>query len=307
MKTAACVDAVHRHVFRPQTEHASAPRGGEQYRPCGAGNHGALRTIVEIEEIHRRAADEACREQASGPIIEIGGPAVLLDAATAHQDDTVSHAHGFGLVMGHIDHRDPQTLLQGADLAAQLLPKLGIQIGERLVEQANRRLGDQSPAERDALLLAAGKLRGLAPQQRLQSEQRCDTPEPARYLLSGDAANRKAEGDVVGDRQMRKQRVGLKHHGDAARGAGLAANIAPLDLDHAGGGLIEPGDHSQHGRLAAAGRPEQNDEFALLDGKGNVIDCPRGAPCPGHGANIDADHDPPTSASAPVMLDRNAL
>ena len=58
---------------------------------------------------------------------------------------------------------------------------------------------------------------GLRSQQRLQSEQRRDAVEPPRASPLGDAAHREPEHDVLGDRQMRKQRVGLEHHGDAAR------------------------------------------------------------------------------------------
>ena len=193
-----------------------------------------MRTVIEFEQVHRRAADEAGGEQGRRPLVEFGGRAVLLDAAGAHQDDAVGHAHGLGLVMGHIDHGDAEPLLQAADLAAQLLPELGIEIGERLVEQADRRLGDQRAAERDALLLAAGELRGLAPQQRFQPEQRRDPVEPRAISRLRRAAHRQTEGDVVGDGQMREQGVGLEHHGDAARRAGQAADIAALDFDHAG-------------------------------------------------------------------------
>ena len=41
---------------------------------------------------------------------------------------------------------------------ARLLAQLGVEIGERLVEQDHRRLVDQRARERDALLLAAGEL-----------------------------------------------------------------------------------------------------------------------------------------------------
>ena len=39
------------------------------------------------------------------------------------------------------------------DFVAHLGAQLGIQIGERFVEQAHRRFGDQCAPERDALLL----------------------------------------------------------------------------------------------------------------------------------------------------------
>src|SRR5215831_11532260 len=128
MKAAASVRTFHCHVFRAQTEHKAMSVSGKQRRPRGAGENRAARAVIESEEVHRRAADETSREQSCRPLIEVGGPAILLDAAAPHQDDAVGHAHGFGLVMRHIDHGNPEPLLQRPDLAAQLLPELGIQI-----------------------------------------------------------------------------------------------------------------------------------------------------------------------------------
>ena len=38
------------------------------------------------------------------------------------------------------------------------------------------------------------------------------------------------------------------------------------------GDLLEPGDHAQAGRLAAAGRPDQDQELAVLDLEVQVVD-----------------------------------
>jgi hypothetical protein len=60
------------------------------------------------------------------------------------------------------DHHRGQSelLLQLADLDANLVPQLGVEIGERLVEQQDVGLDDERPGERDALLLAAESSRG---------------------------------------------------------------------------------------------------------------------------------------------------
>jgi hypothetical protein len=47
---------------------------------------------------------------------------VLFDEAVAQQDHLVGHAHRFGLIVRHIDHRDAELLLQRAQFAAHLLP-----------------------------------------------------------------------------------------------------------------------------------------------------------------------------------------
>ena len=118
------------------------------------------------DDVHRRRADEARREDRRRPRVEVGGRRVLLDPAAAQQHDLVGHAHRLGLVVGDVDHRHAELLLQRADLAPHLLAQLRIEVRQRLVHQADRRLGDDRAAERDALLLAARELRGLALEQR---------------------------------------------------------------------------------------------------------------------------------------------
>ena len=85
--------------------------------------------------------------------------------------------------MGDIEHGDAEPLLQRADLAAHLDPQLGIEIGERLVHEAHRRLGDDGAAERDALLLAARELRGLAVEQLVEPQHIGGALQPRGALV----------------------------------------------------------------------------------------------------------------------------
>ena len=50
--------------------------------------------------------------------------------------------------------------MDAADLGAHLEPQLGVEVGERLVHQHQRRLDDDRARDGDALLLAAGELAG---------------------------------------------------------------------------------------------------------------------------------------------------
>ena len=139
----------------------------------------------------------------------------------------------------------PRRLLQRADLAPHLDAQLRIEIGERLVHQADLRLGHDRAAERDALLLAAGELRGLAVEQRLEPEDAGGALEPRIALGARHVAHLQAEQDVLGDREMRKQRVALEHHRDAALGGRQRGDVAVRDGDRAGARGLEPGDQPQ--------------------------------------------------------------
>ena len=139
----------------------------------------------ERDDVHGWRADEARGENRRWPRIETVGRCGLLDLSFAHEDDLVGHAHGLALVMGDVDHSDAELLLQRADLAPHLGAQLRVEVGERLVHQANRRLRDDGAAERHALLLAAGKLRRFALEQCAKTEQR---PQPDRAGATRSAA-----------------------------------------------------------------------------------------------------------------------
>ena len=53
-------------------------------------------------------------------------------------------------------------LVQPLDLGAHVDPELGVEVGQRLVEQEDLRITHQRPAHRDALALAAGELRRVS-------------------------------------------------------------------------------------------------------------------------------------------------
>ena len=64
-----------------------------------------------------------------------------------------------GLVVGDVDGGDADLALQALELAAHLVAQLGVEIGQRLVEQKQPRLVHDRARERHPLLLAAGKPR----------------------------------------------------------------------------------------------------------------------------------------------------
>ncbi len=63
---------------------------------------------------------------------------------------------------------------------------------------------------------------------------------------------------------MRVERVGLENHGDVAIARGPGRDILAADNDLAAIGVVEAGDDAQERALAAAGRPDEGDEFASL-------------------------------------------
>ena len=111
-------------------------------------------------------ADEAGDELRARPVVDFLRRAGLLDLAGVHHRDHVGGGHRLGLVVGDVDRGVAVLVVQAAHLEAHLLAQVGVEVGQRLVEQQRLRLDDQRARQRDALLLAAGQLAGIAVGQR---------------------------------------------------------------------------------------------------------------------------------------------
>ena len=75
-----------------------------------------------------RLADKVGHELIARVIVDLHGFTALCDDALVHDDDPVADGHGLALVMGHIDGRNAQRLLDAADLRAHGHAQLGVQV-----------------------------------------------------------------------------------------------------------------------------------------------------------------------------------
>ena len=153
----------------------------------------------------------------------------------------------------------------------------GIERRQRLVEQQRMRIEDQCAAEGDALLLAAGELRRQAFAEAGEAdlvEHRVGALAP---LLRRDAAHAQRIGDVLPHAHVRKERVALEHDAAFARARRQRADVLAVEADGAGIGREEAGNQPQQRRLAAAGGPDADDEFAGGDAQREIVHTGLGA------------------------------
>ena len=128
----------------------------------------AVRSLREILASKKFIAGEPMKpatKTLTGLVVQRLRRVELLEDAVAHDRDAGGHGHGFRLVVGHVDEGGLQALVQLAEVGAGLHAQLGVEVGERLVEEEHLRLADDGAADGDALALAAGELAGLALQQ----------------------------------------------------------------------------------------------------------------------------------------------
>ena len=141
-------------------------------RRCARGpDHGLVgeaqsdvAVVVAFDGRRQQVADpeEPGHERGSAALVQALGVAELLVLPAVHHGDAIGHRHRLLLVVGHVDERDPDFLLDALELDLHLLAELQVEGAQRLVEQEHRRPVDQRPRERDALRLPARDLGRLA-------------------------------------------------------------------------------------------------------------------------------------------------
>ena len=145
-----------------------------------------------LEQVHARRADEAGDEDVGRVVVDLERRADLLQHAMIHHRDAVGHRHRLELVMGDIDHGLLELPLQVLQLGAHHGTERGIDIGQRLVEQEDRRLHDRRAADGDALQDVDRQPVGLAVEQRRELQQLGDRADAAVDLRRRRAAHRAA-------------------------------------------------------------------------------------------------------------------
>ena len=268
-------------VFRPHAD-GDLAIAGARHRRAGAaidgerrllgGEHDAVLGGAAVEEVHRRAADEAGDIGVLRLLVEFGRAADLLDAAAAHHHDAVAHAQRLDLVVGDVEGRHRQPLLQLDDLGAHLHAQRRVEVGQRLVHQEHARLAHDRPAERHALALTARQLPRTPAEDLLDAEDARRFANAPLDLILGRLPQPHAEGHVGEHVQVREQGVVLEHHRHVALVRQLVGHVLVVEQHLPFRGDFKPGDHPHGRRLAAAGRPDKDDEFAILCGEREILD-----------------------------------
>jgi hypothetical protein len=223
-------------------------------------------------------AQESGAEGRGGREVERARRADLDQPAGVHQRDAVGQHQGFLLVVRDVDGRHADALEQVAQLDAHLLAQLGVEVGQRLVQQHDRGAAHQGAGDGHALLLAARKLRGAARGQRAQAHHVQRLGHAPSRLVGRQLHDVQREGHVLSHRHVRPDGIGLEHHGDVARVrghmglGGRVEHALRADGDAARGRRLQAGHAAQGACLAAAAGPQQGEELAGLYRQRDAVD-----------------------------------
>jgi hypothetical protein len=197
--------------------------------------------------------------------LNLARSAGLLDHGIRHDDDLIRHRQRLGLAVRDHDEGDAELALDLLELDHHGLAQIVVERAQRLVEQQHRRLADQRAGQRDALLLAARQVVRPAPGERVEADLLQHLHHAAVARVLRHPLHLEAELDVLRHRAVREQREALEHHRGVAMRWRQVGDVVAGDQDLPGGDLLEPADHPQRRRLAAARRAQQGDELAVLD------------------------------------------
>ena len=169
---------------------------------------------LALEEV--RVADEGRDEARPRGLVDLDGRPDLLDPPRVHDGDPVAEAHGLALVVGDVEERDPDLVVDHVELDEHPLAELEVEGGQRLVEEEHLRLVDEGPGDGHALFLPAREevrlLCGLVGHPD-EVEHPVDLVVDLALRPLGDA---EAEGDVLPDRHVGEQGVALEDGVDLA-------------------------------------------------------------------------------------------
>ena len=181
----------------------------------------------------------------------------------AQDQDAVGEEYRLLDVVGHHDHRagrEPVSLPQLEELAAQVLGCEHVQRTEGLVHEQHVRLEDQGPGEPDPLAHTARQLLG---ERGLVAVETHQVDGPQRLL--GPFAYRhppclETDLDVLLDTEPGKEGEGLEHHGRAS----VASHESSAPIEHLTRRRRDQSGHAaQQGRLPASAASQQGDEFRV--------------------------------------------
>ena len=230
---------------------------------------------------HRHEVRDAHKVENEGvgrPLKDLPGIAGLANPAlVVHDRQAVRDGQGDFLVVRDIEDGDVQFALQFLDFEPHFFAQVGVQVGQRLVQKHQGRVGDQRPGQGHALLLPAGKFRRQTLLQTGHADHLDGFHDAVANLILRPFGDLQGIGDILEYTHVRPDRVILKDHTQAAAvggdvdACGRIRHDGVVDGDSARVGGFKTGDQAQQNGLATTRRSQQGETLALLDGKREIL------------------------------------
>src|SRR5260370_2925244 len=230
----------------------------------GAAAAGEVASEAESEGTFRRSAFNAqCALRLNvGEFAERVGGAIGDELAEINVGD-VAATLGFVHVVSGDEEGDAVTGKLEEEIP-ELAARDGVDAGRWLVEEKKRRLVQHGAAEGEALLPAAGKVRGQAVEIGVQAIELDDFIDAALQACRVEAVNPAVKLQVFCDCEVVIEAEILRHVADAfADGFGIGADVKAFDAAGTAAERQEAGRHFDDGGFSAPVRPEHTENLAV--------------------------------------------
>ena len=208
-------------------------------------------------------ADKVRNKAMGRCFVNLARRADLKNFTRFHNGNPVRHRQGFFLIVGDEYEGNPGFRLQAFEFDLHFLAQFQIKRGQRLIKQQNLWRRCKSTRQCDTLLLTTGKLAWDTVTIFFQPDQFEHLFCPAIGLLAACALHFQTKGDVLFDRQMREQGIGLEHRIDWALEWRQIIQCLAFKQDLAGGRLLKPANKAQQSRFTAARRAQHGEKLVL--------------------------------------------
>ncbi len=139
---------------------------------------------------------------------------------------------------------------------------MAVEAAQRLIEEQDRRLGDQRSRQRNPLLLPARELPRQPSLEAVEVHHLKRPAHPRARLVPGYVSDVEAERHVLLNGQMREQGKMLKYHADVAMIGRYLVHAPAPEPDVPGRRVFKPGDDPEDGCLSAPTRAQEDKELS---------------------------------------------
>ena len=176
------------------------------------------------------------------------------------------------------DDRHAERLVDLLEQVENRLRGVRVEGAGGLVAQEVFRPRGEGAGDGHALLLAAGKLRGIVFCAVGQSDEFEQLGGAGLSLVALDAGDLEREADVAQHRALLEQVEALEDHADVLPGLEQVAaaelhHVAPVDAHRAGGRPLEEVDTAHERALAGAAQADDAEDLPVLDAEVDVPQC----------------------------------
>src|SRR5690606_36581938 len=208
-----------------------------------------------------RLTDEFRDQPRSRAVEELRRRVHLEQLAIVHDGNAIGHAQGFLLIMGDVQGGYAGILAELTDVVADLIAQVGVEVGQRLVEQQASGSHDECSGQGYPLLLSSRKFSWITLLQAGETHAGKRLSNAGFHLPPRHAPRLESETHVLFYGHVGPQGIALETQDSVARLRGQVGHILLAKVDAAFRRLEQSRNQAQQRAFAASARTQNEEQF----------------------------------------------